>query len=204
MLHISNLFIGERKDLEKQRNKLLETVSSDSKQVKVTEISEKSIPHYYVILDAENIAPKEWADSVVGTNVRLYWCAEDEENKKFFVTESDEADGLLIKSHDSFETFICDTYGNVLPQGTRVNLMFEYINVDAFIKWLNFKLRNDGIYEVTEKNVFPYLQELEVQYFSRKSVGTFFMLPAFSTRTGEYEAYKFSIRDIDGVDTVCF
>ena len=109
-----------------------------------------------------------------------------------------EIEGIYI-----FDYQFCDMFGNILPRGSTVNLIYEYINIDEFIKWLNFKLRNDGLFEVNEKNVLPFLQDLEFQLHSRKGSTSYFILPAFSTRSGEYEAYQFSIRYINGRDTVC-
>ena len=108
-----------------------------------------------------------------------------------------EIEGIYI-----FDYQLCDLFGNVLPRGTIVNLMYEYINIDNFIKWLNFKLRNDGLYEANEKNVFPFLQDLEFQLHSKASTNCIFVLPPFSTRSGNYEVYKFQLRCIDGKDCI--
>ena len=108
-----------------------------------------------------------------------------------------------IMGIEVFPYKLCDLFGNVLQQGDEILLMYEYVNIEAFVKWLNFKLRNNGIYEVTESNVRPYLADLEFQR-SNSNLNCCFVLPCFATKSGEYEVYKYKYRCINGKDTICF
>ena len=79
----------------------------------------------------------------------------------------------------------------------QTNNKIKYENLDSFIWWLNYKLKNDGLFEVNETNVECYLYELETQ---RKtlSINNHFILPCYATRSGNREIYKYETIVKDG------
>ena len=252
MFQISNLFVGETKELKKVKEKLNNVLPGH-----YSDIFEQPIPHFYAVESCEDIKPQKWMQLLTGCTVGYYWSAADTESEVFLRTECDEIRDLLptyfvivdfvdgVRSVEDRLYYVhtqeellkifsasldtqfttldellaytgngvknirvgkyenCDLFGNKLNTGDEITLMYEYINVDAFIKWLNFKLRNDGVYEVTEKNVKPFLKDIEVQMHSRKGISSYFVLPCYSTRSGEYEAYKYEFRFVNGKETVC-
>lgn len=256
MFLVQNLFVGERKELEKAKQKIFEELSTTLSVHSYSEIMENPFPHFYIIESTAKINPCKFLNLLSGTTIKFYWSAKDVENKKFLRTEGDEAKKLLqgfsikieytdgtfvseneicnisdeeellssvqiylgkrfnsieelsaysdedVKSIEIWKYRTCDVFGNVLHLND-ITLMYEYINVDAFIKWLNFKLRYDGVYEVTGENVLPYLKDMEVQMHSKQGLTNLFVLPPYATKSGEYEAYKYTFRNINGKDTIC-
>ena len=254
MFVFSNLFVGERKELVKVKDKLLTVYPAKAGELNYSDILELPIPHFFVTESCEEIKPQKWMKLLTGFNVGYYWCAENETSEVFLRTECDETRDLLpcyyaeivyrdgsvtkypyldnadmlvdtiskhlgilfktidqLRSHSDymieqikvFEYKVCDRFGNSLSADDDIQLMYDYINVDDFIKWLNYKLRNDGVYEVSEKNVKPFLKDIEIQMHPTKGISSHFVLPGYSTRSGNYEAYKYTFRNINGKDTVC-
>lgn len=257
MYIVQNLFVGERKELEKAQQNILNKLPIAKANRAYSDILENPLPHFCIIESTEEINPRKYLNLLSGTAIQLFWSAEDSESKIFLRTEGDEAQSLLpgfyleiaytdgsvvssngineisneeqllssvsiylgkrfnsideivaytdenIKSIQVFKFKTCDVYGNVLQQGDEIVLMYDYINIDSFIKWLNFKLRNDGVYEVTEKNIKPFLKDLEIQMHSSKRIASGFILPCYASRSGQYELYKYELRNINGKDTIC-
>lgn len=256
MYIVQNLFVGERKELEKAQQNILNKLPIAKADRAYSDILENPLPHFCIIESTEEINPRKYLNLLSGTAIQLFWSAEDSESKIFLRTEGDEAQSLLpgfyleiaytdgsvvssngineisneeqllssvqiylgkrfnsieelsaysdedVKSIEIWKYRTCDVFGNVLHLND-ITLMYEYINVDAFIKWLNFKLRYDGVYEVTGENVLPYLKDIEVQMHSKQGLTNLFVLPPYATKSGEYEAYKYTFRNINGKDTIC-
>ncbi len=84
----------------------------------------------------------------------------------------------------------------------KIHTLYEYENLDDFIWWLNYKLKNDGLFEVNKNNIESYLLELENQRISL-NIDNHFILPCFATRSGNREIYKYKTVVKNGKIKIC-